>query len=557
MTTMTRKARELRPYQEEAVDCVLEEWGRDVRRTAVVLPTGTGKSTVIAALAAEAARMGLPVVMLAHRAELLDQMAQTVGEVAPDLPPVGIVRADQDESDAQIVAASFQTLVNENRRLRIGPRRVLLVDETHHVAAESYRRVVESFGVDTFFCGFTATLRRTDGKVLREMIDSVAFERTLRWAIDREFLVRPEGLTVRIPELDLTKVKTTAGDFAQGELAEIMEAETPEIVNAIVKHCAGRRPIVFAASVQAAYDIAHLLTEKGMEAAAVEGAMPYEMRQPVYEAYRTGEVQAMVTVMVLTEGADFPMCDCVVIARPTQSQILYSQMVGRSLRLHTYPDGREKTDALVLDLVGTTRVLKLVTLTQLDAGAAVKTLDPEGNELPPEDTDEGWDDPLGFEAGPPKTKRLGPIDTIGIDLLSEESTGILWMSTAKGVPFLIPPESKTAVFLWSIGTDDTGTELFQVGTMSTQGKKVGDWLDNKRAWPLAAAVSIAEDWVPENGYAYPLRRASWRKGAPAPSPQQIHFARRLGIIDPESMTKARLSDEISIALMSDRLDRAR
>ncbi|ASU00831.1 putative helicase [Nocardia phage NTR1] len=538
--------RTLRPYQAEAVQSVFNEWGSETRRTAVVLPTGTGKSTVIGKVAAESARMGLRVAMLAHRGELLDQMADTVSAVAPDLPRPGIVRAEHDESDAQIIAASFQTLTNDYRLQNVGQRQVVLCDETHHVTAASYRRVVESFGPETFFCGFTATLRREDGKALRDMIDSVAFERNLRWAIGEAYLVRPKGITVKIPELDLGKVKTTAGDFQQTDLAEVMEAETPEIVKAILMHAKDRRPIIFAASVLAAHDIAQLLTESGMAAEAVTGAMSYEDRQPVYARYRTGETRALVTVQVLTEGADFPMCDAVVIARPTQSQNLYSQMVGRALRLWD-----DKDDALVLDLVGTSRVLKLVTLTNLDAGTHSRKVDTEGNDLPPED-DEDWGEPTdaGITAAP-KNRRLGPIDTIGIDLLGPDETGILWLGTVKGVPFVAPQEADWIVFLW-----ETTPGLYRVGTMSKAGEKGGGWLDGGKETPLEIAKDVAEDYVIDSGYAFPLRTASWRKYQPA-SEAQLRFARNLGIIGAENMTKARLSDEITIALVSRRLDGSR
>jgi len=536
--------RQLRPYQEQAVQAVFNQWGTDVRRTAVVLPTGTGKSTVIAKIAAESHAMGLPVVMLAHRGELLDQMASTVAEVDPALGRAGIVRAETDESHRPIVAASFQTLMNDYRLRALGPRRVILCDETHHVTADSYRRVVESFGPDTFFCGFTATLRRSDGKALRDMIDSVAFERNLRWAINEAHLVPPVGITVKIPDLDLGKVKTTAGDFAGSELAEVMEAETHEVVKAILKHCADRRPIVFAASVQAAHDIADALSAQGMPAQAVTGAMSYADRQPVYDRFRSGDIQALVTVMVLTEGADFPMCDAVVIARPTQSQNLYSQMVGRALRLW---DGKE--DALVLDLVGTSRVLKLVTLASLDSGAPVRKVDTDGADLP---ADEDEEDPLEIAGitAKPKNRRLGPIDTIGIDLLGPDETGILWMGTEKGVPFLSPPESNQVVFLWEVGPDQ-----YRVGHMATKGGTDNGWVDD-RVYPLAIAKDVAEDFVTDSGWMFPLRAASWRRSQP-PSEAQLRFARSLGILDAEQMTRARLSDEITITLVSRRLDAAR
>jgi hypothetical protein len=257
--------------------------------------------------------------------------------------------------------------------------------------------------------------------------------------------------------------------------------------------------------------------------------------------------QALVTVMVLTEGADFPMCDAVVIARPTQSQNLYSQMVGRALRL--YPG---KTDALVVDLVGTSRVLKLVTVSNLDAGVVPKIVDPDGNELPPDDDDE-----IVADAPMPgiKQRRLGPIDTIGIDLLGPDETNILWLTTVKGVPFVAPQGGDFAWFLWDSPHWSTDAEtLYRVGKMPIKGREQGGWISDPL--PLSLAVAKAEDAVLEEGLSMPTRSASWRRYQP-PSEAQLRYARTLGIINPEDMTKARLSDEISIALVSRRLDGAR
>lgn len=533
--------RVLRDYQLEAGDAVLEEWGCGVRRTAVVLPTGSGKSSVVAYVAAHAYRLGLRIALLAHRGELLDQMADTVVAVAPDIPRPGIVRADRDEHAHPIVAASFQTLVSDRRRARVGARDVVLVDEVHHVSAPSYASVVESFGAEVFFAGFTATLRREDGRALREMIDSVAYSKTLRWAVDSGHLVRPTGITVAIPDLDLESVTVRAGDYASGELGRVMEAETPEVVRAILRHAHDRRPIIFAASVDAAHDIAASLDRAGMSAEAVTGAMSYDERQPVYDRYRSGGTRALVTVQVLTEGADFPMCDAAIIARPTQSQILYSQMVGRALRLHP-----GKTDALVLDLVGVARSLSLVKLADLDAGTVSKTVDTEGGEIP-DDLDD-VNPPPPAPTGPRVPEiRLGPIDTVGIDLLGPEDTSVLWLGTRGGVPFIPAAQGDDmAVFLWATGVG------WRVGEMTTRGPKSGTWLADGRTLPLEVAREVALDWVADRG-PVPRRGARWRQDAP-PSDAQIRFARSLRITDPESMTKARLSDEISIALMSARLD---
>lgn len=168
------EARKLRPYQAEAVAEVVRYWSTpDLKRytPVVVLPTGTGKSTVIAKLATEARRLGLRVLMLAHRRELLDQMAASVAAVSPSLPPVGIVQGERHNPEADIVAASFQTLTASPARLaELGRREVVLVDEMHHSAADTYKGVLDDLGVTehdpnapVFACGFTATASRADG----------------------------------------------------------------------------------------------------------------------------------------------------------------------------------------------------------------------------------------------------------------------------------------------------------------------------------------------------------------------------------------------------------
>lgn len=539
--------RQLRDYQREASDAVLSTWASGINRTAAVLPTGSGKSSVGADIAVRAYRdFGLHVAMIAHRAELLDQLAWTVGQVDPALPPVGIVRAERDESDAPIIAASIQTLMNSKRLERIGQRRVVIWDEVHHAGAVSWTQVLRDMGgfrPDHFFCGLTATLRREDGKALRDVIQTVAFERSLRWAVEQGFLVMPSGLTVRIPDLDLGKVKVTAGDFQQNDLAEVMEAANPYVVQAIMAHARDRRPIIFAASVDAAHMLANDLSEQGMSTSAVTGDMPYLSREAIYYAFREGRTQALVTVQVLTEGADFPMCDCAVLARPTRSQNLYSQMVGRALR--TYPG---KTDALVLDLAGSSRVLSLVTLSDLDCGSTSRKIEVDGTEIPPEDDEEAV--PTGRA---PRSIRTGPVDLVTIDLLGSAQTGVNWLQTRGGYPFVQPTGAGYFVFLWPDGND-----LWKVGAMVSDRRALDrpldqGWLDDGKAWPVDVAAGIAEDFITERGDASPLRKASWRRNQ-APSDGQVKYARGLGITEPEQYTKAALADLMDVAIVSRHLD---
>lgn len=566
--------RQLRPYQAEAVVAVERDWRDGFKRLGVVLPTGAGKSTVIAKLVSQAYHRGERVAIMAHRGELLDQIVENILFVDPFIPRahIGTVRAQHDDHTAPIVVATFQTLAKTHRALALGMREVLIVDETHHIVAEGYHNTFVTLGGydGAKFCGFTATMYRaemTKGKTsaigLGDVIEKVSYERNLRWAIESGYLVPPTGLTVRIKELNaLNQIKNIAGDFHQGDLAEIMEAAVEYTVDAIEMHAADRRSIVFAASVAAAHDIADLLNERGkIKAAAVDGTMSYESRQPGYEQFRDGEIQAMVTVAVLTEGADFPMCDAVVMARPTRSRILYSQMVGRALRLYENPDTAvHKTDALVLDLSGSTRKMKLIHLSELVHGLGIET----------EEVDENGEElfcgecmnPLSACTCEPEepgarisVKREGPVDMTPIDLLSDDSDA-LWLTTPAGVPF-IPLSDGWLAFVWPMDDDRS---QWAVGYKNTRKSKLGGWtepgLEGRPAatHPMATALRMAEEWVVNSGQTLPSKFASWRTRNQAPSEMQVGLARSLNIVGYDGMTKGRVSDEISIAFAAKALD---
>ncbi|AWN04251.1 DNA helicase [Gordonia phage Sour] len=544
--------RVLRPYQVEAVAAVQADWQADIRRVGVVLPTGAGKSTVIATLAASSYHLGLSVIMLAHRGELLDQMLDAVRAVDPTIPEseLGIVRAEHDDHHASIVAATLQTLAHVHRRQDLGRREVILWDEVHHAGAAGYHTTFSELGGydQAFMCGFTATMYREPGQGhgLGEVIQKISYEKDLRWAIEQGYLIRPRGLTVRIAQLNaLNDVRTVAGDFHNNELAEVMEAATEYVVDAITAHAADRQMIVFAASVDAVELLTDALVAAGIAAEGITGRLTMDERQPTYARFRSGVTRALVTVMVLTEGADFPMCDCVVLARPTRSKNLYSQMVGRALRLW-----EGKTDALVLDLSGSSRMMRLVNLSHLDTGSDIREVDEDGNEIEEPSVEYDEEDLLDPT---PKLVRQGPVELTTIDLLTGDDT--LWLETPKGIPF-IPLRDNLVAFIWP----DDDREEWAVGWMNTRTGH-GAWADitapeEPLVMPLTQALEACEEFVVENlDQALPSRNASWRRNQP-PSDGQLRMARRLKVVGAEQMTKARVSDEISIALAARVLDRA-
>lgn len=539
------KPRQLRPYQTEAVQAVMDYWGKPAPDTGrytpiVVMATGLGKSTTIASLAVHARKLGLRVVMLAHRRELLDQMAATVTAVDPDGPPVGFVQGDRHNPAPDIVAASFQTLsFSPHRLVELGHRDVVLVDECHHAPSDTYKEVLDDLGVlspdperPVFACGFTATASRADGG-LGDVWDEVVYEKSLTWAIKQGYLITPRGLTVVMPQVDLSQVTVRAGDYAAGELENVMQSSVDTTVDAMLTHAVGRASIVFAAGVAHAEALAEALTTRGVRAAAVTGAMGAEARTKVYEDFTEARLDAVVTVQVLTEGADFPRCDCVVMARPTRSQTLYSQMVGRAVRL--YPG---KTDALVLDLAGVTRDMSLVTLSDLTSEAETARVSPTSTDDP------GQDEPA---PRPERKQRIGVADLEHIDLLAISPAN--WLTTPKGVRFL-DVGNKAIVFLWPPHPEAAGE--VKAGVMHTPPAPGDGWLYDGVAGELGQAVNAAEHAAREYGKV-PPRQAPWRNRA-TPSQAQVLLARSLGVADADDKTRARLSDDISIALAARRLD---
>lgn len=372
--------RVLREYQIEAADKVVEAFARNVIGPAVVLPTGSGKTTVIAELTRRDVLIGGRVLLMAHRNELIEQMSDAVAAVSPDGPvPAKIGGPHRGDPGAQIVSATVQSLQNAAALERLGMRDLVIVDEAHHAVAATYRKVLDHFhDLGGRRAGFTATMTRSDpGKgepPLRAVWQEVVFERDLAWAIDNGFLLRPDGVTVDVG-LDSSILTTGRGGEITDESAEeamMRDTTLNATVDAVLTRTGGRSTIVFGASLVHCEQLSTLLVAHGVTAEVVVGSTSTRTRDGIYRRFRSGQSQVLVTVDVLTEGADFPRCEVVVLARPTKSQTRLVQCVGRALRPHTFEDGTVKENALVVDLVGAGS-LGLIVKTQLDAEVRAET----------------------------------------------------------------------------------------------------------------------------------------------------------------------------------------
>lgn len=227
----------------------------------------------------------------------------------------------------------------------------ILVHNCHHAAANTYRKIFDHFRPEKLI-GFTATPNRGDKVRLDNVFSKIIFQRDLRWGIENGYLCGIQCLRVNIG-YDLSAVHTRQGDYAPGELDQAMDGTADAIAEAYQKYAKGAT-LIFAVSVRHAREIA----DKIPGAVVVTGET--RDRAAIIRAFTDGEIPVLVNCMVFTEGTDIPRVETVMVARPTQSESLYCQMVGRGTRL--YP-GKEKL--VLIDCVGVTGKASLCTAPSL------------------------------------------------------------------------------------------------------------------------------------------------------------------------------------------------
>lgn len=353
-----------RPYQVAAITAAESQFTAGRKSTLVVLPTGTGKTIVLALLLlryklAHDGRRGRGLV-LAHRTELIGQNASKCRDAGLS------TSIEQGESRASrssdVVVASVQTLQRGRlERFTPGEFDYIVIDEAHHAEAKGYQNIIERFP-GALVLGLTASPMRLDGKPLGNTFESVAYSYELRAAIADEWLVPIRARRIRITDVDMSRVKAAHGDLSKEELGVVLrDAKALQgVVGPVLSMAGSRRTLVFAVDVAHAHALAGLLNEaKQGSAMALDGTMPATKRKAVLELYRQGAFQYLVNCEVLTEGFDDPGIECVVLARPTMSVALLIQMIGRGTRLlgQSYAESvaNGKREVLVLDFVGNLR----------------------------------------------------------------------------------------------------------------------------------------------------------------------------------------------------------
>ena len=321
----------------------------------IVAPTGSGKSWLIAMLAAKAATHQGRILVVAHRKELLQQNAEKLEQLLEQ--PVGIYSAGLRRRDVtpDVVVAGVQSVYKKAENL--GERHLILVDEAHLIATGEntmYRKLISHFP-RARLVGLTATPYRTgEGYIIGDdhLFDFISHETHIKPLIERGYLC-PLSFTPTT-EVDVSNVSVRAGEFVQGEMERAF-AETSVAKQAckeIVKFTADRKSIlVFCAGVMHAEFVRNELERlTGEQVGCITGHTMAMERSESLRRFRNGEMRIMTNCDCLTTGFDSPRIDCIAVLRATMSPGLYCQILGRGFRIHP-----EKTDCLVLDFGGNRR----------------------------------------------------------------------------------------------------------------------------------------------------------------------------------------------------------
>ena len=534
---------ELRPYQQEALASMLEAESNGINKQLIVLPTGAGKTVLFAQLPI-IRKESLPMLVLAHRSELLIQAKDKIETINKDLS-VGIEQADNKAGYVDVVIASVPTLGRESSsRIEKYPKnyfKTIVVDEAHHAAAPSYRRILDYFTPELLL-GVTATPQRSDSVRLIDVFQEIVYYKSIQDLIKEGWLSPLVGYRVKT-STDISDVEIQNGEYKQDQLIEAIDnpGRNNSIVTAYNDLANAKKTVVFAAGVDHAGHLEEAFRKNGSSVRVIIGTTPEEERRQILSDFKSGAVTVLVNVGVLTEGFDEPSIEAIILAKPTRSSLLYTQIVGRGTRLF---EGKEH--CMIIDIADTTRGKKPIGLPTLLGMPA--EFDLQGQSL----TDIADE----FE----KLKETAPGEASTV-LNMEDIT-----NAYKRIDLFMPPPPNPAVleystFIWS----EVGEDRFYLNTNSFESFHIycdtlGRWAAEchvrsganvnihviGRGQSIRSVFAGADKWIMENrSTSLPLIDASavWR--ADAPTDKQQKLLKRIGVPITNTMTKGMASQIIS------------
>lgn len=332
----------LYPDQTQVIAALRAEYAAGAKAPLLCAPTGFGKTIVFSAITRATAAKGKRVTILAHRQELVDQISTALQEFAV---PHGIIAPGYPVTGYPVQVASVFTLARRTRKYHAPD--LLIIDEAHHAVAGSTWGKITAAYPGARILGVTATPVRLDGSGLGQIFDRLVLGPATADLID---MGRLSGLRVYAPPgVDVSGIHTRMGDFVRDELLAVVDK--PKILGDAVLHyrklAAGRRAIAFCISVEHARHVADEFMKAGFCAVSVDGTMDRSVRKGIINDFKAGTIKVLTSCDLISEGFDCPAIEVGISLRPTQSQGLWRQQVGRCLRAF---EGKEQ--AIILDHAG-------------------------------------------------------------------------------------------------------------------------------------------------------------------------------------------------------------
>ncbi len=337
----------LRAYQSQAVQDITAAFASGARAPLFVLPTGGGKTRILSHMAQSAERRGRRVLILAHRVELIDQLVSALRET--DVEPHVITAGVRSRTVTQhaVAVASVQTLV---RRLDdyVCPT-LIIIDECHHVTHGSAWGLILKQYAAAKRLGVTATPIRLDGRGLAGHFDHLIVGPSVRELTSDGFLA-PAKIYAP-PTVDTSGLLVRAGEYSNEAAQALMDTQaiTGDALAHYRKYADGKPALIFCTSVAHANHVAAQFNRAGIPSIDINGKTDRDVRAMAVRDFGDGKIMAMASCDIFSEGFDAPGVHCGILLRPTQSECLWRQQVGRILR-----PAPGKTHALILDHVNST-----------------------------------------------------------------------------------------------------------------------------------------------------------------------------------------------------------
>ena len=341
----------LRPYQTQLLDQIRQSM-RQHRRVCAVMPTGAGKSVVIAAIIHAAAAKGRRVLLLAHRRRLINQLSRTVGSWGIEHD---VILPGRHQRGHGIAVGSVQTVV---RRLdKLQPPDLIIIDEAHHLTRDNQWGQVVGYWPNAYLIGKTASPQRLDGRGLGEVFDDLVIGPTPQWLTDEGFLAKAR-IFCPPTTMDTSKLRKVRGEFDMREAAAALEQAKihGDAVEHYLKIVAPGTALVSCVSVDFADAMAARFNAAGIPSRAITGGCGEDDQERIFDDLGKGIVKVVTYCEMLSEGVDVPSINAAILLRPTASVTMYLQQVGRCLRPKA--DG---SSAIILDHVGNVQLHGLPT----------------------------------------------------------------------------------------------------------------------------------------------------------------------------------------------------